>query len=69
MWAAQQRVERSPGKGQWGSVGGQRLPGRERVALGVLTGTQVGSQESLSWEEAGREGEEDERNVQEFQSP
>lgn len=41
---------------------------------GLLWGTfadryQVGNQESLSWEEAGREGGEDERNVQELRSP
>lgn len=50
------------------------LSGRTEAArkmvgcFGVLIGTQVGSQESLE-EEAGREGGEDERNVQELQSP
>ena len=51
------------------------LSGRAEAArrgwgcFGVLTGTQPGSLESLSWEEVGKEEREDERNVQEFQSP
>ena len=68
-WAAQQKMEGSPRRRQWGSVGGQRLPGRGWGCFGVLTGTQPGSLESLSWEEVGREERQDERNVQEFQSP
>lgn len=46
-----------PGQEQWGPVERQELPGRGWSDSGVLNYAPVGSQESLSWEEAGRKRE------------
>lgn len=54
-WEAQKRGE--PGQEQWGPVERQELPGRGWSDSGVLNYAPVGSQESLSWEEAGRKRE------------